>query len=84
MSGEYVNFGDLLDPSKADQSKLAVQTNAFADGATLVVNDPGPAHYKQPVKSIRNWDAAFAIYSTVHCSAHPDQFPQLAEIQRDS
>ena len=75
VSGEYVNFGDLLDPSKADQCKLAVKTDE--DGATLVVKDPGTAHYKQSVKSIQDWDSAFAIYSTVYCSAHPDQFPQL-------
>ena len=39
VSGEYVNFGDLLDPSKADQCKLAVKTDE--DGGYLVVKDPG-------------------------------------------
>ena len=75
VSGEYVNFSDLLDPSKADQCKLAVKKDE--DGATLVVKNPGTAHYKQSVKSIQDWDSAFAIYSTVYCSAHHDQFPQL-------
>ena len=57
VSGEYVNFGDLLDPSKADQWKLAVKTNE--DGATLVVKEPSAVHYKQSVTSIQYLDSSF-------------------------
>ena len=75
ISGQFVNFADLLDPSRADQSKLTLKTGS--KGEVIFYEEKSPTSFKQTVKSITDWDTAFAIYCTIYAQAHPLEVAQL-------
>ena len=75
ISGQFVNFVDLLDPSRADQSKLTLKTGS--KGEVIFYEEKSPTSFKQTVKSITDWDTAFAIYCTIYAQAHPLEVGQL-------
>lgn len=75
ISRQFINFADLLDPSRADKSQLTLQTGA--NGEVLFYKEQTPTSFKQTVKSIVDWDAAFAIYTTVYTAAFPNETAQL-------
>ena len=75
ISGQFVNFVDLLDPSRADQSKLTLKTGS--KGEVIFYEEKSPTSFKQTLKSITDWDTAFAIYCTIYAQAHPLEVPQL-------
>ena len=75
IAGEFVNFAELLDPKKAESNKLSLK--ASDEGHLVIVKDPGVVSFTQSVKSIVEWDRAFAIYSTVYATSHPLEIAQL-------
>ena len=75
ISGQFVNFADLLDPSRADQSTLTLKTGS--KGEVIFYKEKRPTSFKQTVKSITEWDTAFAIYCTIYAQAHPLEVAQL-------
>ena len=75
IAREFVNFAELLDPKKAESNKLSLK--ASDEGHLVIVKDPGVVSFTQSVKSIAEWDRAFAIYSTVYATSHPLEIAQL-------
>ena len=75
IAREFVNFAELLDPKKAESNKLSLK--ASDEGHLVIVKDPGVVSFTQSVKSIAEWDRAFAIHSTTYATAHPLEIAQL-------
>ncbi len=75
VANEFVDFGPLINPSKADVSKLEFEEGD--DGAVSLVRKAGPQMFTQSLRSITEWDTAFTIYCTVYCSAYPSAMSGL-------
>lgn len=75
LANEFIDFGHLINPSKADKSK--VQLEEGTDGELSFVRKVGPEGFTQSLKSIQEWDTAFTIYCTVYCSAYPQAMSGL-------
>ena len=71
VSREFVNFHDLLDPSQVESPPLAFQK--MNDGRYLLKEQITKASFKQSVRTIAEWDTAFAIYATVYITAFPQE-----------
>ena len=74
LAGEFVNFSDLLDPPKAENCKMSLKQGA--DEEVVFVREQNTI-LKQSIRSINDWDRAFATFVTVYSGAHPAETSQL-------
>ena len=75
IAREFIDFGHLINPSKLNRSKMEVEEDD--DGTYTLFRRAGPEGFTQSLKSLTEWDTAFAIYTTVYAAAHPQDVPGL-------
>ena len=77
IAREFIDFGHLLNPTKFAKAKLEMEDEA--DGSVTFVRKAGPECFTQSLKSLTEWDTAFAIYTTVYAAAHPQEVSGLVK-----
>ena len=77
VAGEFVNFSDLLDPATAENCKMSLKQGM--DGKVVFVKEQNTI-FKQSIRSINDWDRAFATFVTVYSGAHPAETSKFIKL----
>lgn len=71
-SNEFIEFWDLLHPTRASQMKLVVQQDATGGSSLGFIQGA-----KKQLKNIDEWVSAFAIFSCVYTAKYPAEVGKL-------